>query len=49
MLFTRSIWSGHLVVTHLPAPDYDIDAVLKVLRRISPFIGDQLKIDSSNI
>ena len=48
-LIKRSVWSGREVVTHPPALDVDIDVVLQVLRKISPLIGDHLKIDSSNI
>ena len=48
-LFSRSVWSGPPIVTHSPASDYEIDKVLHVLRKISPLLGDHLKIDSSNM
>ena len=35
--------------TYPHASDVDIDKVLVVLRRLSPLIGDQLQIDSSDI
>ena len=35
------------IVTHSPASNYD--KVLQVLRKISPLVGDHLKMDSSNI
>jgi len=48
-LFKRSMWSGLPVATHPPASNYEINDLLQVLRKISPGIGDQLKIDSSNV
>ena len=37
------------VATHPLASDIDVGKLLDVLRRISPLIGDELKIDSTNI
>jgi hypothetical protein len=48
-LFARSMWSGRHVVTHPPAHDSDIAALMQVLRKISPSIGESLKIDASTI
>ena len=48
-LFSRSVWSGLPIVTHSHASDSEIDKVLHVLRKISPLVGDHLKIDFSNI
>ena len=48
-LFTRSVWSGRPIATHPLANHIEIDALLQVLRKSSPLIRDQLKIDSSNI
>ena len=45
--FARSMCSGIHVVAHHPI--LAIAALMQVLRRISPSIGDNLKIDSSNI
>ena len=45
----RSILSGREVLTHPSSLDVDIDALLHVLRKTSPLIGDYLKIYSSNI
>ena len=48
-LFARSMWSGVPIATHPPTFDDDQDKLLAILRKISPSIGDQLQIDSSNI
>ena len=48
-LIARFVWSERQVVTHPPASDADVEALLRVIRKISPLIGDHLKIDSSNI
>ncbi len=47
-LFTRSVWSGHPIATQPTATHFEIDALLQVKGKLSPLIGDQLKIDSSN-
>jgi hypothetical protein len=49
ILFSRSMWSGIPIVTHTPASMAEIVAGMKILRTISPSIGYNLKIDSSNI
>jgi hypothetical protein len=48
-LFTRFAWRRRPVATHPPKSDIDVGKLLDVLRRISPLIGDELKIDSTNI
>jgi hypothetical protein len=49
MLFSRSMRSGHPAVTHTLASILEIVVVLKILRTLSLIIGENLKIDSSNI
>ncbi len=48
-LIARSMWSERAVATHPPASDAQIGEFLQVLRKISPAIGDNLQIDSSNM
>jgi hypothetical protein len=48
-LFARSMSSGVPIETHPPTFDDDYEKLLSVLRKISPSIGDQLQIDSSDI
>ena len=48
-LFARSMWSGLHIATHPPTSNDDEAKLLDVLRKISPLIGDHLKIDASNI
>jgi len=45
----RSTWNGHAILTHHMASMAEVDAGLEVLRTISPGIGSNLQIDSSNI
>ena len=49
ILFSRLTWSGCSVVAHTPAFISEIVNVLKILRTISPLIGGNIKIVSSNI
>ncbi len=49
MLFARSMWSGNPVATHPPSSGSEIVDVLQVLRGISPIVGEELAIYSSNM
>jgi len=48
-LFAKSVWSGLPVATHPLACNEDKEKLLNVLRKVSPLIGDHLKIDATNI
>ena len=48
-LIGRAVWSGNPLETHRPASESEMAAVVGILRKLSPLVGNQLKIDSSNI
>ena len=48
-LFERAEWSGNLIKTHPSARKIDMDEIYVVMRKLGPTIGNELKVDSSNI